>query len=389
MRGRWSKWLLILAMPLAGCLDTYDPPVGEEDVNILAVDGFLDTSEGVATVTLTRAVSLASSAKPPAETNAQVTLLDNQGTAYPLQEADAGQYSVTGVTVDSEAQYRIHIRTQSGNEYQSDLMGIYPTPPIDSVTWVTDDENLTIRVNTHDFSNRTKNFRWTFEETWNYHAAVLSQFKVVDGQYFAREANEMMFYCWNTQPSTSIVIGSSNRLSENIISQAPVQHIPKGSVKLSMKYSIQVIQRGISDEEYNYLEQLKKTTESVGGLFDPQPSQVPGNIRRMDSASPLAIGFFGVGNTVRERIFIAYTDLPRYFQLINPIPGCSPPDTVCIGGGGSIKICTLNARDLTEAHILGEAIYSGISLIGITLTTARCADCRTAGGVLEKPPFWQ
>lgn len=379
----------MLTIPFAGCLDPYDPPVSEDEVNILAVDGFLDTSEGVASVSLTRAMSLASSDAPTAETNAQVTLLNNSGDAYALQESEAGQYSVTGVSIDNEAQYRIHIRTRSGNEYQSDLMGVYPTPPIDSVTWVTDDENLTIRVNTHDFSNRTKNFRWTFEETWNYHAAVLSQFKVVEGRYYAREPNEMMFYCWKTQPSTNIVIGSTNRLSENIISQAAVQHIPKGSVKLSMKYSILVIQRGISDEEYTYLEQLKKTTESVGGLFDPQPSQVPGNIRRMDSDSPLAIGFFGVGNTVRQRIFISYTDLPRYFQLITPMAGCSPPDTVCINGGGPIKICTLSSRDLTEAHILGEAIYSGISLVGITLTTSRCADCRTAGGVLEKPSFWQ
>lgn len=388
MRGTWSKLFLIVIVFMGGCLDPYAPPVSDTDVNILVVDGFLDTREGSATVTLSKAVPISSTTGSTGEPNATVTLLDDSGSSFPLSDEGSGHYRVTGVPVKPDAKYRIHIRTQFGSEYQSDLMGIYQTPPIDSVTWTTDDDQVIIRVNAHDPSNNTKYFRWTYNETWAYHAAVLSQYKVVGRQYVDRQFNEMIFYCWNTQPSTNIIIGSTQRLSENIISQAPVAYIPKHSQKLSMKYSILVTQRGLGEEEYTYLDQLRKTTESVGGLFDPQPSQVPGNISRLDPSSPLAIGFFGVGNTVKQRIFISTTDLPRSFQGEYPLAGCYPPDTMCVISSSAIKNCTLTAQDLTDATMLGSAIYSGISLVGITLTTPNCADCRLQGGVLTKPDFW-
>lgn len=388
MRGTWSKLCLTTLILSGGCLDPYSPPVGEQEVNILVVDGFLDSNEGTATVALSRAVPLDAESTIAPEPGATVTLYDDDATAFPLVEQSAGQYRVTGVPVEATAQYRIHIRTRAGNEYQSSLSNIYQTPPIDSLTWVTDEDNLTIRVNTHDFSNTTKYFRWTYEETWAYHAAVLSQYKVVGTQFVDRTPDEMIFYCWNTRPSTNIIIGSTTRLSENIISQAPIQYLNKGSQELSMKYSILVSQRGLSEEEYTYLDQLKKTTESVGGLFDPQPSQVPGNIKRMDSSSPLAIGFFGVGNTVKQRLFITIPELPLEFQFTDPIGGCNPPDTVCLITPSSIKNCTLTGRDLNEAIMLGSAIYSQRDLIGITLTSTRCADCRSQGGVLTKPDFW-
>lgn len=390
MRGRWTKLLLTLMLLAGGCLDPYYPPVSDTDVNILVVDGFLDTSEGSATLSLSKAVSLSSEAAPAAESYAVVTLLDDKGGAYPMPEHATGQYRVDNVPIDPKALYRVHIVTQAGYEYQSDLSAIYDTPPIDSVTWTTDDRNLTVRVNTHDFTNTSRYFRWTYEETWNYHAATLSEYiSEGRGAYRSRTPSEMIFYCWATQPSTSIAIGSTVRLSENIVSQAPVAYIPKGSQKLSMKYSILVSQRAVSEAEYTYLEQLKKTTESIGGLFDPQPSQVPGNIHRMSSSSPVAIGYFGVGNTVKERIFIAYTDLPRYFQDIQLVPGCMPTDTICLFPTMAIRNCILMASDMTEATMIGSAVYLQRTLIGLTLTSPRCADCRYDGGVTTKPEFWQ
>lgn len=387
MRGELTRLLFCLLLLSGGCLDSYAPPISDADVDILVVDGFFDINGGVATVSLSKAIPLSSTEKPGKESNATVTLLDSEGASYLLHEDSAGHYSVRDVPVRDDARYRVHIRTQPGYEYQSELVAIYPTPPIDSIGWITNEDELTVRVNTHDFTNKTKYFRWTYEETWAYHAQVLSQFKVVGRRYVIREPNEMIFYCWRTLPSTSINIGSTVRLSENIISQQPLATIPKGSQKLSMKYSILVTQCGISEEEYSYLEQLKKTTESVGGLFDPQPSQVPGNIQRLDPSTPLAIGFFSVGNTVKQRIFIDVKDLPTEFQFTTPMGGCYPPDTVCIPPS-PVKICTLSASDLNEGHTLGEAIYDRVSLVGITLTSPSCVDCRLQGGVLTKPEFW-
>lgn len=374
---------LILILIVTGCLDPYAPPINATDADILVVDGSLDTSEGSATIDLTRGLPLSPSDSFPRVGNAFVAVEDAIGNVYPLAEGTAGNYQATGIPVYADAQYRLHVVTQENDEYYSDVVTPRATPPIDSVTWVTDDEKLTIRVNAHDDTNQSKYYRWSFVETWNYHAATVSQYKVVGKSIVERQPNEIAFYCWRTQPSTNIIIGSTVRLSQNIVSQVPIQHIAAGSKKFQIKYSILVKQRAISEGEYNYLEQLKKTTESIGGLFDPQPGQITGNVHRARPDSPIAVGYFGAGNTVQQRIFINSAVLPRIFREIYPRPGCYPPDTVCVTS--TAYQCILTAQDLNEAHIIG---YSLDDDAAFTLTTTPCSDCRYEGGVLTKPDFW-
>jgi hypothetical protein len=191
----------------------------------------------------------------------------------------------------------------------------------------------------------------------------------------------MMFYCWRTVPSSKIVVGSTDRLSRAIISQFPVQYIPAGSKKLQMRYSILVKQIAISAEEYTYYEQLRKTTESIGGLFDPQPTPVTGNMHSMRRGSPLALGYFGAGRVQRNRIYINASALPRIFREIYPALGCLPPDTICMSSGPN---CALTLNDLHDGYIVGTAVSKGW-----TLTNTRCADCRYEGGVTKMPDFWE
>jgi hypothetical protein len=382
MRKRIT-WLFWMAVVTAGCLDPYFAATTPADANILVIDGFLDTSNGTATLDLSRGVSLSLPDSFPSVSGAFVSVEDALGNVHPMTEGAAGNYRATGIPIYKDAQYRLHIVTPENDEYYSTVVTPQTTPPIDSVTWVTDEDKLTIRVNAHDNTNQAKYYRWSFEETWNYHAATVSQYKVVGNSIVARQPNEITFYCWRTQPSTNIIIGSTARLSQNIISQVSIQHVPAGSQKFQIKYSILVKQRSVSEDEYNYLEQLKKTTESIGGLFDPQPGQVTGNVHRTRSDSPIAVGYFGAGNTVQDRIFISTAILPRQFREIYPRPGCYPPDTVCVTLGA--YQCILTAQDLTESHILGHSIDDDAAF---TLTTSPCSDCRYDGGVLTKPDFW-
>ena len=179
-------------------------------------------------------------------------------------------------------------------------------------------------------------------------------------------------------PSTKISITSSVRLVDDVVHQFPVTFLPKGSSKISIKYSTLIKQRAVSKKEYDYLEQLQKTTESLGGLFDPQPSQVLGNIRNLNNPLAPVLGYFSAGTTVEERLFIDYYDLPDDLRKIPPVVGCSQ-DTVYNAG----------LVNLSGTVYLGSAIYSGPSIIGYTKSTASCADCRTKGGVTTQPPFWE
>ncbi|MEJ1240704.1 DUF4249 domain-containing protein [Chryseolinea sp. T2] len=367
---------------LASCLDPYIPPIKPGDVNILVIDGSLDATDGTASVVLSRAVTLDQPDEFPSVRGAFVAIEDGNGNTYPLVEGDSGTYKIAAVPIDDKAHYRLHVITSARDEYYSEFVDPLPTPEIDSITYIVDESKLTVRVNTHDDSNQAKYFRWTFDETWNYHAGLLSQYIVIGkGQLRFRTPDEMIYYCWNTKPSYDIVATSTTRLSKSVVSQFPVQYITAGSLKLQMRYSILLKQRTISEDEYEYLEQLRKTTESIGGLFDPQPTAVTGNINRVMPASPVALGYFSVGRTTSKRFYINASDLPKVYREIYPPLGCIPPDTVCgMAGNG----CAMTIADLRPGDILGTAAVKGY-----VLTSTRCADCRVEGGVTTKPDFWE
>src|SRR6188768_668855 len=109
MSGKWSKLLLALTLVSGGCLDPYAPPLSDQEVDILVVDGFLDTSDGTAAVSLSKAVPLSSENTTAPVPMASITLLDDNGASYPFYEPSVGQYRVTGVAIKPEAKYRIHI----------------------------------------------------------------------------------------------------------------------------------------------------------------------------------------------------------------------------------------------------------------------------------------
>lgn len=373
---------LLLVVLAAGCLDPYSPHVRPADVNILVVDGSLNISDGTATVALSRAVILSSPDSFPPVTNAYVSVEDGSGNVYALTEQLTGNYQAAGIPILTNARYRLRVVTAEDDEYYSDLITPYKTPLVDSVTWTADDEKLTIRVNSHDDrANSSRYYRWTFEETWNYHAAVLSMFKVVGGSIALRRPDEMVFYCWKTQQSANIIIGSTARLSENLVSQVPVHYIPAGSRKLQMKYSVLVRQRAIDQDEYDFLDQLRKTNESIGGLFDPQPFTPKGNIQRTSARSPQAVGYFSAGEVTSKRVFISNDVLPRIFREIYPPTGCVPPDTLCTSPGNG---CAATIQDIHDGYMVGTPVDKGF-----TLTNARCADCRFEGGVTTAPDFWE
>jgi Domain of unknown function (DUF4249) len=365
-----------LIIAAAACLEPYQPPATDEVVNILVVDGFLNSTDGSATVSLGHTISLSSQDKPEPEFDAAVSILVEGGGSYALTQQDSGIYAISGLIIDPNAKYRLSVRTPDGEDYLSDDVEIIPSPAIDSITWDAKENGVNIMVNAHDAAGNTRYYRWDYVETWRYHAPLSSDYKVVNGVPVYRTDDERIYTCWRTIPSTKITITSTVRLADDIVYQYPVTFLPMGSSKISVKYSILIKQRGVSKNEYDFLQQLQKTTESIGGLFDPQPSQVTGNIRNLNNPLVPVLGYFSAGEVKEERLFIDFYDLPDYLQKTTRPLGCFTQDSVFLPHewGGSETIVS--------------AIYEGRGIIGYTQTSPICADCRLQGGSLITPAFW-
>jgi hypothetical protein len=364
-----------------GCKEPYPPPVTDNEATYLVVDGLANITSGIAQVKLSRAVALSSTQKSTPELFASLSMEDDDGRIFPLNEVGNGLYTQSNLFIDQKKLYRLNIKTENNHEYTSDFVAIKETPIIDSLNWAISakEDGVEILVNTHDDKKIARFYQWDFEETYEYEAAFLSNLRIENGAVVLIPNNETTFKCWKTIPSQKILIASSSRLTEDVISNFPITLIPKGSQKTYMKYSILVKQRVLSEQAYNYWLNLQKTTESLGGLFDAQPGQVKSNIRSKTNSNEPILGYFDIGSVKEKRLFINNNELPEDLRNYQLDGSCNKSE---------ILVADLPKFD-SKFNALVGVHQMGTIIIGYFYSTVSCTDCRLQEGVSTPPPFWQ
>ena len=303
-----------LMILFVSCKQEYIPSVNEENKNLLVVEGFLNSGQGTTTIRLSRSVELTDTTQKKFELGAKVNVEGENGSSFALAGNTRGEYSIAQLPLLNNVKYRLHIKTVDGKEYASDFVPIKITPPIDSITWQRESEGVRLYVNTHDPQNATKYYQWEFEETWEFRSAYYSSLNYVRDnanrvtalvyRYPDHSVDTTIYKCWKTLNSTSIIIGSSENLATDII-YLPFHFIEQGSEKLSVLYSVNLKQYAVSHEKYLFLQKMKKNTEQTGSLFDPQPSQLSGNIHCLTDPNETVIGYVEITQEQTQRIFIS------------------------------------------------------------------------------------
>ncbi|WP_375416497.1 DUF4249 domain-containing protein [uncultured Hymenobacter sp.] len=369
--------LLPLLLSISGCTDPYEPEVINSPKSFLVVSGFINLS-GVTTIRLSRTQNLAATEAPPAETGATVTIEDATGTRYGLTEQAGGTYTAPVLPLSAGQQYRLRLRTSAGREYASDLVAAKASPPIDKLTWTQDDRGVQVYVSAQDPAGTTRYYRWTYQETWEFQSAYNSFFEYVNGAIQRRQEN--IYQCWATANSTSIRLSSTAKLSQDVVASFPLTRVPLNSAKLHFKYSILVSQYAQTPEEYAYYELLQKNTENLGGLYDPQPSQLTGNVHCLTDAAETVIGYVGATGVTERRLFIASTELPPQGRYETGYETCS---------ADTILLQNLSFRFNNAGYLPISGVGEGRTgtLIGYSGAPAECVDCRLRGTNV-KPSFW-
>lgn len=386
----WVKKILvivtiILTAAFLGCIEPYNPPEVAQAEALLVVDGYVDLGTESVTISLTRTKNLSESNLPVYETNAQVSLEIEGGSTIALPEVEGGIYAAENISLSVNDKCKLRIRA-GGKEYESELVSVIPTPEIDSVTYAQDASGVQIDVTTHDPNNKTWFYQWQYVETARYHSKFASIYYWRGPDDIASRNRENDIYvCWKTLPSTNILIATSSSLSSDFIYKFPVIFIPATSWKLEYRYSILVRQFAIDEDTYNYWQQIKKNTETIGSLFDPQPSQVNGNIRCVSNPSESVLGYFSVRSVTEKRLYIDRSDLPDYKSFENGYEGCL-----------FSEIDTLLLADLDLSQPLRELLISavtppmGTQIIGYTTQNPTCIDCRLIRqGTTQRPEWWE
>jgi len=370
----------LLILLLAQCKQEYIPQVEENNTRQLVVEGYINSGPGATTIQLSRSSDLEDTVLTP-EFNAQVIVEGDDGSSVPLFENGNGEYIIGQLILDNAVKYRVHITTTDGKEYVSDYSPVKHTPVIDSITWRKENDGVQIYVNTHDDQNATKYYRWVYSETWEFHSAYHSGLDYVRDpvtnapvDLIDRSDPEAIFKCWRTQQSTHIMLGSSEKLSEDKIF-APVRYIEPLGEELSVRYYIELTQYALSHDAYSFFQRVKKNTEQIGTLFDPQPSQLSTNIHCVNDTKEEVVGYVEVTDQQQAHIFITNDDVKPWFS---PVP-CSKivvrnnPDTLQVIQYGYLPLAVLT--------------YAGPRIDKFEASGIECVDC-TLRGTNIKPAFW-
>jgi hypothetical protein len=363
------------AVFIVGCKEPYDIPVTSSQQQVLVVEGSLSSS-GISTIMLSRTFSLNDTARLPPVSGALLTVEGKDNSIDYFAQAENGRYTAQ-LDLQTGQEYLLRIKTPDGKEYVSDYVTPIETPAIDSVNWKRTNDGLTIFVNTHDAGNDTRYYRWAFEETWELRSGVYSTYKYVDGQIIPRNmVDDDVSVCWRNNNSTKLLLGSSAQLQSDVIFEQPLQTIPSGADKLSVRYSILVKQFALDKQAYEYLKLMKTNTESLGTVFDPQPSEIKGNIHCVTNPEEPVVGYLTASQTKEQRIFIAARQVPNwgFFLDCTSLEIPNNPDSI---------------QAYVPLYLPYDAKKSGLNSVSHWfVATPTCVDCTLRGGKTVKPSFW-
>src|SRR5882724_12181195 len=175
MRMRRYFVFFVFTVLALGCRQRIDPPGNVPPSGYLVIEGVINSGAGPTTITLSRTTSIDTS-YVNYETGARITVEDSLNNSFFLTELSGGKYFVSQLNLSPNQKYRLHILTSDGREYASDYIAVKNTPPIDSLVWQ-QLNGVTIFVNTHDPQNKTRYYRWEYDETWEYHSSFHSELK--------------------------------------------------------------------------------------------------------------------------------------------------------------------------------------------------------------------
>jgi hypothetical protein len=374
--------ILVSLAALWGCKDPYVSPYKSPATGYLVVEGYI-SGNSTSQFTLSRTIPLPGDSTLPTENGATVQIEASDNSVYPMTGLGNGVYStVDTLHLNTQLEYRLRIKTGNGEQYLSDLVAYKPTPPIDSINWVENsDHSIRIFANTHEPTNNTRYYQWNFDQTYEYHSAEESYFywdkDTTPPAVVIRPPGQQVFRCWTSGSSTDILIGNSTKLASDVIYQQPVKLIPPDDIQTSVLYSILVRQYSLTADGYNFLRLMQQNTESLGSIFDAQPSQITGNVHCLTYPAEQVIGYVSAGTVQSQRIFISRAQILSAYAYSCPIP-----DTVFQDASTLPK----NYGQGTFSPIGFGVSSSGV--MGWVSNYTDCLVCTTRGGTNQAPSYW-
>lgn len=299
---------------LSGCIEEYEADISSDDTDLLVVEGSICSAQ-LNKFILTRTQAVRSDYQLKMVTGAKVSVHGSDGSEY-LATPTNGYYTCQIGTLNPNAEYYLHIETD-GEVYESDPQKPLPTEMIAEVKGVqyTQKSNIDVLVTPEAplETDKSHYYLWTYDETWEVHPDYTTLFYYdIDSLNAIYNPNQFPERGWKDATSTTIIVGASQNYEGQHIRSLKMYDIDRSDERMFYRYSGLIHQRAITKAEYEYELARRQASSEMGGLFTPQPSSLPTNIRCLTSRKHV-IGYVGCSlNTSDYRFFLDAKDFYIY-----------------------------------------------------------------------------
>ena len=243
----------------------------------------------------------------------------------PSQESGVHVVDTRGLS--QEGRYRLCVSVPDRGEYRSAFKQVMVSPPIDNVSYEKADDNSCVQfeVSTHNSASSPLYCRWTFTEDWESNSELTAEIraKYKEGKVYMEdipeEEREEASRCYSHGNSTGIYIGSTEKLSQNVIDRERLHTINATDKRISSLYCMNISQTAMDKEAYKYWEVTKSSISGTGGLFAPMPSEIRGNITSVTFPDEKVIGYVNVSTESVKRVFVYAHELNMFKRNCNGV----------------------------------------------------------------------
>lgn len=383
---------------MAGCIETI-PSEQLEFEDLLVVEGLITDQPIRQEISLSRTIFLTDSARFNPESGADISIMDQNGVTIPFSETEPGRY-VTNFPFGAEVggTLQLFITTASGRAYESSEVNVLSTPPIDSIYA----EFMPEPVQRNSFAGRfnfyldarnnpesNRYYRWKWNSTYDFSLRRPSRWLFIDNEFIIRERGSendslQVEVCWIINESKNLNISELLVPSQGI-ERFPILDFHSETGFMKRGFSLEVKQYAISQDSYNFWNQIRETNEDQGSLSDTQPGTIAGNITSVDNPNEIVLGYFEASQEMSVRRQYNRDDFfDDGFRVIRSnLIECFGVDSVVSAKTPEAVAATL--QDLGPNWVLTyftdappQAYYYPIG----------CSDC-TQYGTNQRPAYWE
>jgi hypothetical protein len=317
MQRTYVIFLIWIFFWFAGCVERYYPEEDNLRTGTLVINAHLTDQTGEQVIEISRSVGLTSpSFVPVSGSLAQVIREDGEFRIF--SEYKPGYYSAY---LDAEflltgGDYMLQVVTPEGKEYQSESDRLRPVPAIDSLYYLVEQHSFASETDSvsgirfyldFTFDNEAYEYiRWDLTETYEFHNPDMEAF-ILDVDFKMKVLPDTSNYrvCYITNELSTIHSMSLGDLDFGAYIKKPFTFVPNIQIeqKLCHKYSLLVKQYSLGEKAFHYWNELKKTSQEQGFLFDKQPALLQSNIHNVNDESEVVLGFFSMAGVVEKRAF--------------------------------------------------------------------------------------